>query len=324
MPDILVSESILGPDLEALRERYTVSVEPELWRDRAMLAGRLTGSRALIVRNQTRVTEELIGAADRLEVIGRAGAGLDNVDVAAASKAGIAVCYAPDQNALSVAELAMAMLLALARRLVSADCDTRAGRWSREAFIGVELHRKTLGVIGFGRVGFLLGMRARAFGMRVLAYDPFISPDAVTVTESGAALVGLDELLVRADAVSCHLPSTPATGNLFNADRFRMMKPTALFLNLGRGDVVDEAALIQALQSRRLGGAGLDVRAVEPAALSPLNEMENVILTPHIGGLTADAQTRVVAAVCRDVAAVLDGRPPLYCANAPRPRSVRV
>lgn len=324
MPEILVSEWIEGSDLEGLRQRYSVSVEPELWRDAARLAARLADSRALIVRNQTRVTSELIRAADRLEVIGRAGAGLDNIDVAAASDAGIAVCYAPDQNALSVAELAMAMLLALARRLGSADRATRAGGWGREVFTGMELHGKTLGVIGFGRVGFLVAMRARAFGMRVLAHDPFIGPDAVTVTESGVELVGLDDLVPRADVVSCHLPSTPATYKLFDRERFRVMKRTALFLNLARGDVVDESALIEALQHGWIGGAGLDVRTVEPPAPSPLNEMENVILTPHIAALTAEAQARVVAVVCRDIAAVLDGQAVLYSANAPSLRRVRV
>ncbi|MGH9160444.1 MAG: hydroxyacid dehydrogenase [Vicinamibacteraceae bacterium] len=312
MPDILVSESLDGPGLEELRQRHSVSVQPELWRDPGALAARLAESRALIVRNQTQVTSELIRASNRLEVIGRAGAGLDNIDVSAAREAGITVCYAPDQNALSVAELAMAMLLALARRLVSADRSTHAGEWARGAFGGMELSGKTLGVVGFGRIGFLLAMRARAFGMRVLAHDPFVGADAVTVTESGAELTTLDDLLARADVVSCHVPSTPASHKLFGAERFRAMKQTALFLNLARGDVVDEPALIEALRQGWIGGAGLDVRAIEPPAPSPLDEMENVILTPHIGAFTAEAQARVVAVVCRDIAAVLDGRPALY------------
>lgn len=324
MPDILITEKIVGPALEDLRRRYDVAMEPELWRDPAALAERLVGSRALLVRNQTQVTEKLIRSSEDLEVVARAGAGLDNVDVAAASDAGVVVCYAPDQNALSVAELAMAMLLALARRLVSADRDTRAGGWARQAFTGLELHGKTLGVIGFGRIGFLLAMRARAFGMRVLAHDPFVSADAVTVIESGAELMDLDEVLARADAVSCHLPSTAATRSFFNAGRFGTMKPTAFFLNLARGEVVDESALVEALQTGRLAGAGLDVRAIEPPSASPLNGMDNVILTPHIAAFTDEAQARVVAAVCRDVAAVLDGRPALYHANFPRPRGVRV
>lgn len=323
MADVLLSEQIAGPPLHELARRYEVVVEPQLWRDPAALAERLIGTRALVVRNQTQVTRELIQRAEGLEVIGRAGAGLDNIDVAAASEAGIVVCYAPDQNALSVAELSMGMLLALARKLVDADRDTRAGGWKRQAFTGTELHGKTLGVVGLGRIGFLLAMRARAFGMRILAHDPFVSPDSVAVIESGARLVGIDELIEQADVISCHLPSTPATHNFFDAGRFARMKPSAIFLNLARGEVVDESALVAALQGGRLAGAGLDVRAVEPPAPSPLTEMDNVILTPHIAAFTVEAQDRVVAAVCRDIEAVLDGRPAIYPANFARPRLVR-
>lgn len=319
MPDVLVSERIAGPALEELRRRFEVVVEPELWRNEAALAERIDGCRALLVRNQTQVTAELLRRAAGLQVVGRAGAGLDNVDVGAASERGVVVCYAPDQNALSVAEMAMGMLLALARRLVGAHGHTRAGGWSRQAFTGFELYGKTLGVVGFGRIGFLLAMRARAFGMRVLAHDPFVSPDAVTIVESGTELVQLEELLQRADVVSCHLPSTPATRGFFGEEQFRRMKDTALFLNLARGEVVDEAALVRALQNGRIAGAGLDVRAVEPPSGSPLDTMDNVILTPHIAAFTAEAQARVVAAVCRDVAAVLDGGAAAHSANFARP-----
>jgi phosphoglycerate dehydrogenase-like enzyme len=179
-----------------------------------------------------------------------------------------------------------------------------------------------VGVVGFGRIGFLLAMRARAFGMRVLAHDPFVSPDAVTVVESGAEVVALDELLSRADVVSCHLPSTPGTRGFFGHERFARMKPTALFLNLARGEVVDEPALVDALRAGRLAGAGLDVRATEPPAPSPLDAMDNVILTPHVAAFTDEAQARVVAAVCRDVTAVLEGRRAAYAANTPGPRAV--
>jgi D-3-phosphoglycerate dehydrogenase len=324
MCDVLASERITGAALEDLRRHHDVVIEPDLWRDPRMLAERLAGCRALIVRNQTQVTRELIEHAGRLRVIGRAGAGLDNVDVDAASAAGIVVCYAPDQNALSVAELGIGMLLALARRVVSADRDTRAGGWARQVFTGTELYGKTLGVVGFGRIGFLFAMRARAFGVRVLAYDPFVSPDAVTVVASGVELVGLDELLAQADMISCHLPSTTKTRKFFDAEHFGRMKPGVFFLNLARGEVVDEPALIHALQSGHVAGAGLDVRSTEPPSPSPLDEMENVILTPHIAAFTLEAQDRVVAAVCRDIAAVLEGRSAIYPANFPRPREVRV
>ena len=322
MCDVLVSERLEGPALEELRQRFDVELAPELWRDPAALRERVAECRALVVRNQTRVTRELLGAGRRLEVVARAGVGLDNVDVAAATDAGVLVCYAPEQNAISVAELSLAMLLALARRLMTADRSTKGGRWDRHAFTGTELYGKTVGVVGFGRIGFLLAMRARAFGMRVLAHDPFVSPDAVTVVESGAEVVPLDALLARADVVSCHLPSTPATRGFFGRERLAQLKPSAIFLNLARGEVVDEAALIDALESGRLAGAGLDVRATEPPAPSALDAMDNVVLTPHIAAFTEEAQLRVVAAVCRDVGAVLDGGRAVYPANTPAPRAV--
>lgn len=313
--DVLVSEDMAGPALDELRARYDVLVEPELWRDPDALAERISGCRGLLVRNQTMVTRTLFGAADRLEVVGRAGAGLDNIDRKAAGEADVVVCYAPDQNALSVAELGMGMLLALARRLLPAAQSTRSGGWNRRAFTGSELYGKTLGIIGFGRIGFLMAMRARAFGMRILAHDPFLSPHGVTVVETGATLVGLDDLLAESDVVSCHLPSTPATRGFLDAGRFGMMKPTALFLNLSRGEVVDEPALLEALRTGRIRGAGLDVRASEPPEPSPLEAMENVLLTPHIAAFTEEAQDRVLSAVCRDLAAVLEGRPPLHPAT---------
>lgn len=315
MADVLISEQIAGPELDRLREQFEVTEEPQLWKDPDRLRTLLADHRALIVRNQTPVTEGLIRSAGRLEVIARAGAGLDNVDVAAATAAGVLVTYAPEQNALSVAELAMGMLLALSRKLVAADRDTRGGSWNRHGYTGTELFGKTIGVIGFGRIGFLLAMRARAFGMKVLAHDPFVSSDAVTVIEAGAELMPLDQLLAQANVVSCHLPSTPTTRGFFDAARFQLMKPTALFLNLARGEVVDETALVDALEQGVIAGAGLDVRATEPPAPSALDAMENVILTPHIAAFTEEAQERVVATVCRDVTAVLDGRAPLYPAN---------
>ena len=317
MTDILVTEDIAGPALESLRERYAVRVEKDAWRQPDRLTEAVRASRALIVRNQTRVTAELLARADRLEVIGRAGAGLDNIDVGAATAAGIRVCYAPEQNALSVAELGMGMMLALARRLVPAAGSTARGEWDRRRFTGVELYGRTLGVVGFGRIGFLLAMRARAFGMRIVAHDPFLGPDAVTVVEAGAELVPLDTLLETADIVSCHLPSTPETTRLFDAERFERMRPAALFLNLARGDVVDEDALVAALRSGAIAGAGLDVRASEPPDPSPLDEMENVIQTPHIAAFTDAAQDRVLAAVCRDIDRALQGESCRYPVNDP-------
>lgn len=317
MADVLITEQLDGPALEELRSQYDVELVPDLWRDAARLRERIAACRVLLVRNQTPVTRELLAAAGRLEVIARAGAGLDNVDVAAATEAGVLVCYAPEQNAISVAELTLGMMLTLARHIGRADRDTKAGGWARQAFTGTELFGKTIGIVGFGRIGFLVAMRARAFGMRVLAHDPFASPDSVMAIESGAGLVEIDELLQRADVVSCHLPSNAATRGFFGRERLAMVKRGALFLNLARGEVVDEPALAAALQAGALAGAGLDVRATEPPAPSAFDAMDNVILTPHIAAFTDEAQTRVVAAVCRDIDSVLRGGPAAYPANSP-------
>jgi D-3-phosphoglycerate dehydrogenase len=186
--------------------------------------------------------------------------------------------------------------------------------------MGTEINGKTLGVVGLGRIGFLTALRARALGMHIIAHDNFISPDAVAVSESRAELVSLEELLRRSDFVSCHAPLTPATRHLFNYGRFAQMKPTAYFLNLARGEIVHEADLARALADRRLAGAALDVREQEPAPASPLNGLENVILTPHIAAFTREGQLRVVSALCADVAAVLRGEAAKNVANFATPR----
>jgi len=323
MADVLVTESILGPAMEALRETFDVAFEADLWTDRTRLMNRVAEARAIIVRNQTPVTADLIRAARNLQIIARAGAGLDNIDVRAASDAGIVVSYTPVQNAISVAELTVALMLALARKIPAADQHVKGGGWARQRYTGVELYGKTLGVAGFGRIGFLTAMRARAFGMNVMAYDPYLASDALTVIEARAQLVSLDELLGASDFLACHLPSSDQTRAMFIYDRFCRMKSSAFFINVARGDVVDEAGLVRALQEGKIAGAALDVRASEPPEKSPLCEMENVILTPHIGAFTDEAQDRVVASVCRDVEAVLNGGQAIHFANFPSPRAQR-
>jgi D-3-phosphoglycerate dehydrogenase len=319
-PDVLVSEQITGEPVMALGREFPLALEPELWKTPDKLRAAIPGCRALIVRNQTRVTADLIAAAPKLEIIGRAGAGLDNIDVPAATAAGIVVASTPDQNSVSVAELAIGFMLALARRIPTADRDTHAGGWSRQRFGGIELNGRTLGVIGLGRIGFLTAMRARALGMHIIAHDEFVSPDAVAVAETRAELVSLEELLRRSDFVTCHVPLTPQTRGMFGYERFTAMKRGACFLNLARGEVVDEAGLARALRENHLGGAALDVREQEPPGPGPLNELDNVILTPHIAAFTSEAQQRVLSAICSDVASVLRGQAAKNAANFPRPR----
>jgi D-3-phosphoglycerate dehydrogenase / 2-oxoglutarate reductase len=287
------------------------------------LLAAVTGVRALVVRNQTRVTAELLAAADRLEIIARAGVGLDNVDLPAASRAGVVVAYTPAQNAISVAELTWGLMLALARKIPAADRHVKQSRWARYEFMGGELYGKTLGVVGFGRIGSLTACRAAVFGMNVLAFDPYLSAAAVVASAVRPHKVGLDELLAAADVVTCHLPATRETQGMFHYERFCQMKPTATFVNVARGDVVDEPGLIRALREGRIAGAALDVRAKEPPEPGPFDEMDNVILTPHLGAFTHEGQQRVVEAVCRDVAAVLAGAEATDYANFPRPRRQR-
>jgi D-3-phosphoglycerate dehydrogenase / 2-oxoglutarate reductase len=320
MPDILISEQISGPGIARLEAAFSTVTKPDLWRSPADLTAALADCRALLVRNQTRVTAGLIAQAPRLEVIGRAGAGLDNIDVAAATAAGVVVVSTPDQNSVSVAELALGFMFALARHIPAADRDTHAGGWQRQKFVGSELYGKTLGIVGLGRIGFLTAVRARAMGMRIIAHDQWISPDAVAVAETQAELVSFEDLLARADFVSCHVPLTPQTRAMFNYERFAAMKPTAFFLNLARGEVVDENGLARALDEKRLAGAALDVREQEPPAPGPLDRRANVILTPHIAAFTREAQTRVVNAVADDVARVLHGQPARNFANFPQPK----
>jgi len=319
--EILITENLGGRWIEELKKKFSVTVRPELWKSPDEIKALLPGCRALIVRNQTRVTADLLSAGKGLQIIGRAGAGLDNIEVPAATANGTVVVSTPDQNSISVAELAIGMMLALARKIPAASQSTHAGAWERQKYVGTELYGKNFGVVGLGRIGFLTALRARALGMKILAHDHYVSPDSVAVAETHAQLVDLDSLLGQADFVSCHTPLTPETRNFFNYDKFSRMKPSAFFLNLARGEVVEEAGLIRALQEQKLAGAGLDVRQQEPPAPSPLAGMDNVILTPHIAAFTREAQDRVVAAVCQDVAAVLAGGAAKNFVNFPKPKS---
>jgi len=320
MAEILVSENIVGEPMDALRADCDVAFEPQLWQDPDRLAAEIAGARALVVRNQTQVTAELIAAAAKLEIVARAGAGLDNIDVAAASRAGVVVASTPSQNSLSVAELTLGLMLALARQIPAADRHAKHGGWERLRFVGSELYGKTLGLLGLGRIGFLTARRAAAFGMNLLAYDPYVDPDSVPVVESRAILAELDCVMADSDFVTCHLPGGDETRGLIDYARFSRMKPSACFINVARGEVVDEPGLVRALAEGRIAGAALDVRSNEPPEPGPLDEMDNVILMPHVAAFTHEAQHRVVASVCRDVRAVLSGGAAAGYVNFPKPK----
>ncbi|HXG40387.1 MAG TPA: phosphoglycerate dehydrogenase [Candidatus Limnocylindrales bacterium] len=310
---ILVAEPLAEAGLELLRAHHDVDVRVGLPRDE--LCAIIGEYDALIVRSQVEVDAELIDAARRLVVIGRAGVGVDNVDLDAATRAGITVVNAPTGNTIAAAEHTIALLLAVARRIPAADASVRRGEWARSAFTGVELRGKTIGIVGFGKIGQAVAHRARGLEMVVLASDPYVT--AEQAAHHGVELVGLDELLARSDAVSLHVPLTRATRGLISRSAIERMKPGAILLNVARGGIVDEAAVAEALASGRLGGAGIDVFEVEPPVDSPLRHAPNTVLTPHLGASTAEAQVAVAEEIAGQVLDVLDGRPARYAVNAP-------
>ncbi len=269
---------------------------------------------ALIVRSSTQATAELLKAGKRLKVVGRAGIGVDNVDVAAATDLGILVVNAPTANLLSATEHTFALLLSLARRVPEADASMKAGGWDRK-LTGIELQGKTLGVIGFGRIGQRVAERARAFAMKIAAYDPFL--DAAGAKKLDVELLSLDELLSRSDAITFHTPLTKETRNLLNAERIATMKKGALVVNCGRGGVIDEEALLAALESGHLGGAALDVFAEEPPKDLRLVRHKQVVATPHLGAQTREAQERISIETAEMVVAALAGSLAVAAVNLP-------
>ena len=318
---ILISEDITGTGIERLKKKFHVQIDPDIWKKIPALEEAIPGFDALIVRNQTKVNASLLSKGKALRVVGRAGAGYDNIDVPAASQAGVVVSYSPEENAVSVAELVFGLLLALARKIPGADRSVKSGGWERKKYHGVELLGKTLGIWGLGKIGFRVALRAKAFGMRVIAYDAYLSPTSLHVTESGATLTSLDQLLAEADFLSVHLPLTEETRGILNLQIFRKMKPGAFIINTSRGEVLIEEDLFQALKQGHLAGAALDVREKEPpSTASPLHGLDNVILTPHTAGLTYEAQEKVVDAVSEDVDRVLSGQPALRFVNFALPK----
>jgi D-3-phosphoglycerate dehydrogenase / 2-oxoglutarate reductase len=271
------------------------------------LAQAVKDAQALIVRSETRVTSQIIAQAHELKVIARAGIGVDTIDVAAATRRGIAVLNAPGANTVSAAEHTFALLLALVRRIAWAADSMRRGEWDRKKFEGTELRGKVLGVVGLGRVGGTVAQYGQAFGMSILAYDPYLPPDRADALK--VKLVTLDEVLRQADVVTLHVALTDQTRHLINTDRLGLMKPTAVLVNAARGELVDEAALAEAVKSGRIAGAALDVFGQEPLpADSVLRGIDRVILTPHLGASTTEAQERVAVEICRAVRdALVDG-----------------
>lgn len=262
---------------------------------------------ALIVRSRTRVTAEILAAGSRLKVVGRAGVGVDNIDVAAAAERGVVVVNTPTATSVAVAELTFGLILALLRRLPAADASVKAGRWEKKQFEGAELAGKTLGVLGLGNIGAQVARRAAAFEMRVLGFDPLL--DDETIRTRGALAARLDELYTRSDILTLHMPLLPETRGMLGAAAFAKMKRGVYLVCAARGGVIDEDALLRALNSGQVAGAALDVFAQEPPGESPLVAHPNLVATPHIGAQTREAQTRAALDVAEEVLNALHGRP---------------
>jgi len=311
---VLVTDPIAQEGIEALKPHAEVDVRlgitPEELR-------KIIGDyHALIVRSETKVTADIIAAGKKLQVIARAGVGLDNIDVAAATRRGIVVVNAPTGNTIAAAEHTMALMLALARHIPQANNKLKSGVWQRNEFIGTELKNKTLGIIGLGNVGSEVARRAQAFKMRLIGHDPLVSPDYAR--NLGVELVPLEQLLRESDFITLHLPLTEKTKGMIGARELAKMKPTARIINCARGGLIDEEALYHAVESGKLAGAALDVFSKEPVTDSILFRSDKIIVTPHLGASTTEAQASVALEVAEQVIAVLNGQPAKYAVNAPQ------
>jgi D-3-phosphoglycerate dehydrogenase len=312
MARILVSETLAERGLQAMRAAgHTVDVQVGLTPEQ--LREVIPGAQALVIRSATQVTPELLDAGRDLIVVGRAGVGLDNVDVAAATSRGVMVVNAPESNILSAAEHAFALLLAQARNIPQAHAALVAGRWERSKWEGVELHGKTLGIVGLGRIGALVAQRANSFGMRLVAHDPYTSEERAR--KMGVELLSLDEVVAQSDFLTIHLPKNKETAGLIGKDLLAKAKPGIRIVNAALGGVLDEEALAHAIESGHVGGAALDVFSSEPCTSSPLFELSSVVVTPHLGASTEEAQDKAGEQIAEQILLALAGDFVPYAVN---------
>ncbi len=307
-PNILISDGLAADGVALLEKVGAVTLNPKITADELKAA--LPEYEALVVRSRTKVTAAVMAAGPKLKVIGRAGVGVDNIDVAAAVARGIVVVNSPMAASISVAEHTLGLMLALARQIPAADASLKQGRWEKSAFMGTELSGKVLGLLGLGRIGAVVANRAVAFGMSVLAYDPYLEEQQIR--DRHAAPAAFDDVLARADYLSLHLPLTRETRGLIGPAQFARMRTGVRLVCAARGGVLDEAALRAALDSGQVAGAALDVFENEPPAPGSIAEHPKVIATPHVGAQTAEAQTRAGLAIAEEVSAVLLGKEPRW------------
>jgi D-3-phosphoglycerate dehydrogenase len=303
-PIVLIAEELSPATVEALGPDFDVRTVDGT--DRPALLSALADASAVLIRSATQVDAEALAAAKQLKVVARAGVGLDNVDIKAATEAGVMVVNAPTSNVISAAELAIGHLLGMARHIPEAHTSLKAGQWKRSKFTGVELYDKTIGIVGLGRIGALVAQRLSGFDAKLVAYDPYVTP--ARAQQLGVTLLSLDDLVEQSDFITIHIPKTPETTGLIGADQFAKAKPTLRIVNASRGGIIDEDALYAALKSHRIAGAGLDVFVKEPLSPeSPLLELDNIQLTPHLGASTDEAQEKAGVSVARSVRLALGG-----------------
>jgi D-3-phosphoglycerate dehydrogenase len=311
---ILVCDPIAEDGIVAL-QRSGAEVDVRTGLSPQELCGIVGEYDGLVVRSETKITKDIISAADRLQVVGRAGVGVDNIDLDAATERGIVVVNAPTGNTISAAEHTIALMLSLSRHIPAANASLRAGRWDRSRFLGLEVRGKTLGIVGLGQVGSEVARRARGLEMRVIAHDPFVPEERARVL--GVDVVSMKQLLEESDFVTIHTTLSQGTKKLMGEAELHLMKPTARIINTARGGIVDEVALKKALDEGVIAGAALDVFETEPVTSHPLFESDKVVVTPHLGASTAEAQERVAVDVAEQILAVLNGEPARYAVNAP-------
>jgi D-3-phosphoglycerate dehydrogenase len=312
-PVVLIAEELSPATVGVLGSDFDIRHCDGANRDE-LLAALKSGVDAVLIRSATKMDAEAISAATGLRVIARAGVGLDNVDIPAATAAKVLVINAPTSNIVSAAELAIALMMASARNISPAHASLRAGKWARSKFSGTEMFEKTLGIVGFGKIGQLVAHRMKAFDMNVIAYDPYLNAEKVSTL--GVKLVELDELLKNSDFITIHLPKTKETVNLIGEEALSKVKPSVHIVNAARGGVLDEAALYKAITEGRVAGAGIDVYATEPCTDSPLFSLDQVVATPHLGASTEEAQERAGIDVAHSVRKALAGEPVPDAVNA--------
>ena len=302
-PVVLIAEELSPATLEALGPDFEIrNVDGA---DRSALLPALAEANAVLIRSATKMDAEAIAAAPKLKVIARAGVGLDNVDIKSATNAGVMVVNAPTSNIISAAELAIAQIMGLARHIPDANASLKAGEWKRSKFTGVELYEKTIGIIGLGRIGTLVAQRLAGFGTTLIGFDPYVTQ--ARAEQMGVELVSIDELMKRSDFITIHIPKTPETTGMISTAQFAMAKPNLRIVNCSRGGIIDEAALYTALSSGQIAGAGLDVFVNEPPKDSPLLTLPNILVTPHLGASTDEAQEKAGISVARSVRLALAG-----------------